>query len=162
MQRPPLILQTMFGPCFMHPAIAAFHGIISQAICQTDTSLTLLHLLTTMTLYMLPSHVFRSMNGGLTWEDIGGGLPDVPTNAIAVDPVDHRILYVGNDLGVWASTDYGSTWNVFCEGLPEAVMVIDLSISDSNRLLRAATHGNGVYERTLLPPTLKNVTPPRR
>jgi len=108
------------------------------------------------------SHLFRSMNGGLTWEDIGRALPDVPTNAIAVDPMDHRILYVGNDLGVWASTDFGLTWNVFCEGLPEAVMVMDLSISDSDRLLRAATHGNGVYERTLLPPSAKNVIPPRR
>jgi photosystem II stability/assembly factor-like uncharacterized protein len=108
------------------------------------------------------SHLFHSINGGLTWEDIGRGLPDVPTNAIAVDPADHNILYVGNDIGVWVSTDYGSTWNVFCEGLPEAVMVMDLSITDADRLLRAATHGNGVYERTLLPPTIKNVTPPRR
>jgi len=98
----------------------------------------------------------------LTWEDIGGGLPDVPTNAIAVDPVDQKILYVGNDIGVWVSIDYGSTWNVFCGGLPEAVMVMDLSISDSDRLLRAATHGNGVYERTLLPPTIKISPSPRR
>jgi photosystem II stability/assembly factor-like uncharacterized protein len=108
------------------------------------------------------SHLFRSINGGLTWEDIDKDLPDVPTNAIAVDPVDHRIIYVGNDIGVWVSTDYGSSWNVFCEGLPEAVMVMDLSISESNRMLRAATHGNGVFERALLPPTTKNATPRRR
>jgi photosystem II stability/assembly factor-like uncharacterized protein len=108
------------------------------------------------------SHLFRSMNGGLTWGNIGGGLPDVPTNAIAVDPVDHRIIYVGNDIGVWVSTDFGSSWNVFCEGLPEAVMVMDLSVSESDRMLRAATHGNGVYERALLPPTIKKAQPPRR
>jgi photosystem II stability/assembly factor-like uncharacterized protein len=108
------------------------------------------------------SHLFRSVNGGLTWQDIGRELPDVPTSAVAVDPLDHRIIYVGNDIGVWVSTDYGLSWNVFCEGLPEAVMVMDLSVSETNRMLRAATHGNGVYERALLPPTTKNATPPRR
>jgi hypothetical protein len=108
------------------------------------------------------SHLFRSINGGLTWENIGMGLPDIPTSAIAVDPVDHRIIYVGNDIGVWVSMDFGSSWNVFCKGLPEAVMVMDLSVSESDRMLRAATHGNGVYERALLPPTIKKAQPPRR
>ena len=96
------------------------------------------------------SHLFRTENAGESWQDIGIGLPDVPTSAVTVDPQEPHHIYVGNDLGVYASQDYGGTWSEFKEGLPTAVLVMDLSISPSDRKLRAVTHGNGVYERTLL------------
>ncbi|MFC1564719.1 T9SS type A sorting domain-containing protein [candidate division KSB1 bacterium] len=99
------------------------------------------------------SHLFRSLDAGDTWNDIGEGLPDVPTVTVEVDPLYYNHIYVGNDLGVWVSVDDGKTWEQFNMGLPSAVLVTDLSISDSNRKIRASTHGNGVYERTLLPKT---------
>ncbi len=99
------------------------------------------------------SHLYRTEDGGASWGDIGDGLPDVPTSAVIVDPEDHTHIYVGNDLGTYVSTDYGDSWIEFSEDLPTAVIVMDLSISPSNRKLRAATHGNGVYERTLLAPS---------
>jgi len=106
-------------------------------------------------------HLYRTLNGSNSWENIGSGLPDVPTSAIAIDPHDHQNIYVGNDLGVWASTDFGNSWSVFREGMPEAVLVMDLSISTEARLIRAVTHGNGIFERSLLPPKGKNI-PKRR
>ncbi|NIM17416.1 MAG: hypothetical protein GTO45_35890 [Candidatus Aminicenantes bacterium] len=102
-------------------------------------------------------HLYRSINGGHNWGDVGSGLPDIPFSAVAVDPQDHRIIYVGNDLGVWVSTDFAGSWTVFREGLPEAVLVMDLSICEETRLIRAATHGNGVFERSLLPPGGKKI-----
>lgn len=95
-------------------------------------------------------HVFTSEDGGGVWRDISIGLPDVPTSAIFVDPLFPNHIYVGNDLGVYVSTDRGMTWERFSAGLPEAVLTVDLSYSGSNRKLRVATHGNGVYERGLL------------
>jgi hypothetical protein len=65
-----------------------------------------------------------------------------------MDYTDH--IYVGNDIGVFASTDAGNSWFDFNEGLPDAVIVMDLSISPVNRKIRAATHGNGVYERAMI------------
>lgn len=97
------------------------------------------------------SHVFKSTNGGDTWQNIGIGLPDLPTNAIIVDPLYPNHVYVGTDLGVYASIDGGNTWLDFNAGVNDALLVFDLSISISNRKLRAITHGNGVYERNLLP-----------
>ena len=94
-------------------------------------------------------HVFKSTNAGLNWSDISGALPPIPTGAILVDPLSSNFLYVGNDIGVYASTDGGSTWNSFNEGLPEAVLVADLNYTPSNRTLRIATHGNGAYQRKL-------------
>ncbi len=96
------------------------------------------------------SHVFKSEDSGNTWQDIDNDLPDVPTLALAVDPDLRDHLYLGNDLGVYVSTDRGLSWSNFSEGLPEAVLVYDLSVSPVNRKLRVATHGNGVYQRSLL------------
>jgi hypothetical protein len=71
---------------------------------------------------------------------------------LAIDPANYRHLYVGNDLGVFVSADYGETWVPWKEDMPTAALIMDLSISLSNRRIRAVTHGNGVYERALLPP----------
>jgi hypothetical protein len=98
------------------------------------------------------SHLFRTTNGGSTWSDVGGGLPDVPASAIAVDPDDPDVLYVGMDLGVFVSVDAGGSWEPFFEGMPPT-LVNDLRIFEPDRLVRAATHGNGVYEREMVDPS---------
>ena len=97
-------------------------------------------------------HVYKTEDGGSSWSSINNGLPDVPTNTIVVDPLDGNIIYVGNDLGVYCSTDGGNSWEVFSDGLPEALLVMHLSISPSNRKLRVATHGRGVYQGDLIDP----------
>ena len=95
-------------------------------------------------------HVFRTNDYGDTWVDITGDLPDVPTNAVLVDPLFPNNVYVGNDLGVFVSIDYGETWATYQDGLPLAVMIFDLKISPADRKLRIATHGNGAFQRDLL------------
>jgi hypothetical protein len=74
----------------------------------------------------------------------------VPTTAVAIDPFNPDYVYVGNDLGVFVSTDAGMTWSSFNDGLFEAVVVGDLVISPSNRSIRLASHSNGVFTRKLL------------
>jgi photosystem II stability/assembly factor-like uncharacterized protein len=97
------------------------------------------------------SHVFKSTDYGATWNDIDGGrLPDVPATAVTVDPMFPSHVYVGNDIGVYFTADDGANWVQLDLGLPEAVLIGDLSISPVDRKLRAATHGQGVYERALL------------
>lgn len=96
------------------------------------------------------SHLYRTTDGGATWSDAGAGLPDVPTSAVVIDPGLPDHLYVGNDLGVYVSTNGGGTWSSYSDGLYDATLVMDLSISPSNRAIRAVTHGNGVFERPLL------------
>lgn len=92
-------------------------------------------------------HVFKSTNLGTNWMDISGILPDAPTPAVLVDPIDTSVVFVGNDIGVYISTNSGGSWSSYSEGLPEAVIVADLSMNLSAHKLRIATHGNGVYER---------------
>ena len=95
-------------------------------------------------------HVFKSVNEGQSWQDITGVLPDVPTLAVVVDPINSNHVYVGNDLGVYFSQDGGNSWDDFNNGLPEAVMAMDLNVSMHNRNLRIATHGNGAWQRFLM------------
>jgi photosystem II stability/assembly factor-like uncharacterized protein len=95
-------------------------------------------------------HVFKSTNRGDSWADITNNLPDLPTTAITVDHQYSNMLYVGNDLGVYSSTNGGTTWAPFMTGMPESSVIYDLSIVRPNRKLRAVTHGNGNYERSML------------
>jgi len=96
------------------------------------------------------SHLFKSNDAGLSWIDISASLPDVPSSAVTVDPLFPERIYFGNDLGVYVSSNAGASWQEWREGLPSAVLVMDLTISPSHRKLRVATHGNGVWERALL------------
>lgn len=95
-------------------------------------------------------HVYKTTDYGVNWTDITGELPDIPTNAIVVDPDIPDHIYVGNDFGVYVSRDGGESWESYQEGLNTATMIFDLVISPANRKLRAATHGNGAYQRDLL------------
>ena len=94
-------------------------------------------------------HVFRSSNGGGAWQNITGNLPDVPHESIVIDPLYTQNIYVGNDLGVYFSTNNGVTWYSYNGGMPYA-LVFDLTIVYPNRHIRATTHGHGVYERSLV------------
>lgn len=93
-----------------------------------------------------PGHVFKSTDGlgAATWTNISGDLPDVPVNAIAVDPKTAAI-FVGTDVGVFQTVDGGAHWRHLTKGMPN-VAVFGLVIDDKGRLI-ASTHGRGMFER---------------
>ncbi|MFN5224349.1 MAG: T9SS type A sorting domain-containing protein [Bacteroidota bacterium] len=97
------------------------------------------------------SHLYQYQTSSATWVAVGSGLPDVPTNSITFDPLNGQIVYVGNDLGAFVSIDGGLNFQPFNDGLIDATMVFDIAVSPSNRKVRLATHGKGVFERDMLP-----------
>ena len=104
-------------------------------------------------------HVYATADGGSTWTSMGPALPDVPHNAIVLDPVNPSVIYVGNDLGVYMSPDNGITWYDFNNSLWDATLVMDLAVTANNKLV-AATHGKGAFISDMyaagLPVTLIN------
>ena len=94
-------------------------------------------------------HVYKTTNGGASWQAVDQGLPDVPTNTIIIDPNEPSYIYIGTDLGIYLSRDGGGSWETYQDGLPNTIMAMHLSISPANNKLRVATHGNGVYEGNL-------------
>jgi len=95
------------------------------------------------------SHLYRTVDGGENWTNIGENLPDIPAWSVVTDPAYPEHIYFGNEFGVYISTDNGVTWEEFTEGLGDGVFAMDLAISKSNRSLRVATHGNGIFQRKL-------------
>jgi len=75
--------------------------------------------------------VWRSADGGLTWDDISAGLPSTFGFPVAVHPRDPQTVWVfplnGDSKGrfppdavaaVWRSRDGGATWHALRDGLP--------------------------------------------
>lgn len=65
--------------------------------------------------------------------------------ALIEDPVEPRLLFLGTELGLWASTDAGASWFRYTHGLPTAVSVMDLAIHPREHDLIIGTHGRGIY-----------------
>ncbi|MBN8672610.1 MAG: T9SS type A sorting domain-containing protein [Chitinophagales bacterium] len=108
------------------------------------------------------SHVYLTPDGGTTWISRGAGLPDVPFNAILIDPVNPQTIYAGSDFGVYVSPDRGATWYDYSTGFYDATLIMDLQVDANNKLI-AATHGKGVFRSDLytfstLPATLTSFT----
>jgi hypothetical protein len=101
---------------------------------------------------LFPGGLFRSTNGGATWERI---YDFHFTNCVAVSPKDGNVLYVGTTdhpyhddcraLGVMKSVDGGRTWKQEVEGLTDwQVSCLRLDPHDPSRLY-VGTGGNGVF-----------------
>ena len=91
--------------------------------------------------------------GAPVWTAAGSGIPDVPTNAFAIDPQNTQNVFAGTDIGVFRSQNGGTTWTPFSDGLPR-VAVFGMEFHQSKRVLRIATHGRGMYRiRLCLRPT---------
>ena len=109
------------------------------------------------------THIWKSTDGGTTWAGIDGtgstGIPDIPVHSIVVDPSDPSRLYVGTDLGVFASADGGATWAVentgFANVITEALAIGTVSGTPN---IFAFTHGRGAWRVATTPVGTRTLT----
>ena len=98
-------------------------------------------------------HLFRTHDGGKSWNEIDHGLPaGAATSTIREDPKRKGLLYTGTENQVYVSFDDGDHWNSLRLNMP-ASSVRDLQVKDDD--LVAGTHGRGYL-------ILDNVTPLRQ
>ena len=103
-------------------------------------------------------HIWKTTNldtnagvPAVLWTPTGFGIPDVPVNSITYDERAPRYMYAATDIGVYRSADDGATWAPFSMGLPR-VAVFDIAFQEqagtatTERVLRIATHGRGIWE----------------
>ncbi len=89
-------------------------------------------------------YVFRSENGGTTWENIAGDLPPVAVNDILILPRHQdTVLIVANDGGVYASLNAGINWERLGGNFP-TVPVYDLVYNAINNQVVAGSFGRSI------------------
>ncbi|MGC1105956.1 MAG: IPT/TIG domain-containing protein [Candidatus Acidiferrales bacterium] len=119
-------------------------------------------------------HLFETTDGGAQWTDISchtsncgspgaNDLPNTPVNDVVVDPTDltNNTLYVATDVGVFVTTNGGTSWSELATGLPH-VECTSLKLNNTARVLRVGTHGRGDWDLQLpgLPAsTLTGISP---
>ncbi len=91
-----------------------------------------------------PGHVFKTTDGGGSWTDISGNLPDNPVNSIVLDPSYPNTLYAATDVGPFVTYNGGATWSALGTGFP-TVAVDQLDLDPTNHILAAGTHGRGAF-----------------
>ena len=111
------------------------------------------------------SHVWQTTNGGATWTDFTGNLPDAPVNAILIDPgatTSLSTIYLGTDAGVFSGSGAAPGWsevgpapdggpNQSAGYLPNVpVTALGIFNSQGTKLLRASTYGRGIWQYPLI------------
>jgi uncharacterized repeat protein (TIGR01451 family) len=94
-----------------------------------------------------PGHVFKTLNGGATFTNISGNLPDTPVNSLVLDPTYPNTLYAGTDVGPFVTYNGGRTWYGLGTGFP-VVSINQLDLNTFSRVLAAGTHGRGAFKIT--------------
>jgi sugar lactone lactonase YvrE len=88
-------------------------------------------------------HVFETLNGGQSWTDVSGNLPDIASDALVLA---HGNLALATDQGMFTAPEgqgAATTWSRLGTGLPNAA-VDDVTVGP-NGYIYAATHGRGIW-----------------
>ncbi|MBA3240214.1 MAG: hypothetical protein H0T60_03220 [Acidobacteria bacterium] len=93
-------------------------------------------------------YVLRTADYGRNWQRLlgpGSGAVRGYAHVVKEDRVNSNILFVGTELGLFASLDRGRSWAQFKPtGYPD-VAVRDLALQDREDDLVLATHGRGIW-----------------
>jgi photosystem II stability/assembly factor-like uncharacterized protein len=99
-----------------------------------------------MYVVVLDKGLFRSSDGGVTWQPAGYGLdPNEPVRVILPDPNNPGVIYAGSAAsGAFVSTDGGQSWQLIGNGLV-VKSILSLALSDDSSILYAGTFGDGIW-----------------
>ena len=90
--------------------------------------------------------MFRSTDGGESWNPVNRGLNATSIRAIAVDPIAPANLYAGTTRGVFKSAQSGETWTHAITGLTTPgnyAIAVDPQMTST---VYAGSNGSGIYK----------------
>jgi len=101
----------------------------------------------------LHAYIYRTHDGGKTWQKITNGIPDdAAVNAVREDPKRRGLLFAGTERAVWVSFNDGDSWESLQLNLP-ATSMRDLVVHGDDIVV--GTHGRSFW-------ILDNITPLRQ
>jgi photosystem II stability/assembly factor-like uncharacterized protein len=93
------------------------------------------------------ANVYETTDGGATWNNISGNLPNAPVEMITYDQ-PHGNLYAATDYGVFERKNGDLNWYSLDGGLPN-IPVLDVKLSGDGKWLYAATFGRSILRLPL-------------
>ena len=93
-------------------------------------------------------HVFATEDGGATWQDVSGNLPQCPVQDVIRHPMKQNVLYVATDVGVFMSPSKGHRWFRVGGNLPLAP-ILDIHFQKESSTLFAATFGRSIFKAVI-------------
>jgi PKD repeat protein len=93
------------------------------------------------------SSLWYTNNGGNTWTEKEGNLPDMPVRWALFNPNNRNEVLLATEVGVWASTNFGDSspnWTSSVSGLAN-VRTDMLLLRESDNEVLAITHGRGLF-----------------
>ena len=88
-------------------------------------------------------YLYVSEDFGASWKSIVAGLPDWSVNVVREHPRSPDMLFLGNEIGLYASLDRGTSWHRLA-GLP-TVAVDDVVVHPRDNDLVVGTHGRSIW-----------------
>lgn len=103
----------------------------------------------TLSGYFIGQKVYRTTDGGATWQNMSGFLPNFPVHCIAFEDnggAPGGAVYIGTEMGVYYRNNDLSGWHKFGNQLPNSP-VTDLYIykNGGTNYITAATFGRGLW-----------------
>ncbi len=99
------------------------------------------------------AQVWVTNDGGTTWTNIDGNLPDMPVWYALFDPHNNNKMYLGTETGVWSTDNINGANTVWLPdpGLPTTRIAM-LRMRTSDNTVVASTYGRGLFTARIPPP----------
>jgi photosystem II stability/assembly factor-like uncharacterized protein len=90
------------------------------------------------------TYLAKSEDGGTTWKRLNSDEFTGYAHKIREDLQNKDLLFLGTEMGLFATVDGGANWFRMKNKIPEYVMVRDIQIEPKTNDLVLATHGRGI------------------
>ena len=97
--------------------------------------------------------IYKTTNKGVSWVNITGNFPNFSITSLVLHPANNNVMFASTTWwGVYKTTDGGSNWFRWMNGMPQSQWVEAMAYVDSSGIngrfyVVAGTHGRGVYVR---------------
>jgi hypothetical protein len=98
--------------------------------------------------------IFKTTNAGQSWVNITGNLPNVSFWSLVPHPSNDNVIAVGSELGCFRTTDGGTSWHRWNNGMPDYAWATELALIDQRAttgevFVVAGTFGRSAWKREI-------------